>query len=137
MEVEMPTRNGGMNNQMDNGGGGMGGFGGQSRGGGGGQMSPGGSMGGDIIGQTMGGPGFVWRPNGPGNNFGAGDRPAQFTAQMAELQRRCLAGDGNACQQLQIKEMWQGQEQQEWQDQYQQGQRFYQPSQGISANKWG
>lgn len=137
-------RNGGMGMQPDNGGG----FGGQQRGGGIGQASPGGMTDG-IIGQTMGGPnggfdasmgGMPMRGMNPANNFGAGQRPDQFTDAMARYQMQCSGGDGYACQKLQQMQQQNQQQQSNWGDQYNQGRQQYgaiNPGGSMGQNKWG
>jgi hypothetical protein len=65
-------------------------------GGGGASFSPapgGGQFGGNI--QPPGRP-------GPWNGWGMGDPPPEMTPAMFSLQTRCLAGDGRACNQLQV-----------------------------------
>jgi hypothetical protein len=111
---------------------------------GGGGMG-GGGMGADIISGSYGGPGSSslnqgWgAAGGPGSNFGAGDRPPDYTEAMARYQQQCMAGDGNACNQLQMLQSMQQQQQQDWQSQAQQGQNYYQnqPGQSMGARSSG
>ena len=86
----------------------------------GGSMSPqqpGGSGGG--YGGSQGGFGgpIIPRSNAAWNNYGMGMAPPQFTDSMFRLQQQCLAGDGAACNQLQVAQMQQQQKIDEWNQQ--------------------
>ena len=72
---------------------------GMSRGGG---MMPGqggNTMAGEMIGRMFG---AAPVRDAPWNNWGMGDAPSAMTPGMLELQKRCLAGDGRACNELQV-----------------------------------
>ena len=136
-------RNGGMGMESDGRG-----FGSRP---GGGQMSPTGqgpSMPSAIIGGAMGGPnggfdatmgGMPMRGMNPGNNFGMGDQPPQYTEAMAQMQKQCMAGDGYACNQLQLMQQQNQQQNTNWQQGYQQNrQRYGNTMPGTPGqNRWG
>jgi len=76
--------------------------GGMMPGQGGGGMPPqsgGNTMAGDMIGRMFG---AAPVRDAPWNNWGMGDAPPAMTPGMFALQEKCLAGDGRACNQLQI-----------------------------------
>ena len=85
--------------------------GGMMPGQGGGGMPPqsgGNTMAGEMLGGMFGAAPqrFSGSPapvrDAPWNNWGMGDAPPAMTPGMFALQERCLAGDGRACNQLQI-----------------------------------
>ena len=76
---------------------------------GGGGMPPqsgGNTMAGEMLGGIFGAlpQRFSGSPQraAPWNNWGLGDAPSAITPGMLALQEKCLAGDGRACNQLQV-----------------------------------
>ena len=107
-------------------------------------MNPGGDMGSNLMGQMMGSgqmggnqpggtvpqvPTGIWynrpRPNAA-NNFGMGQAPG-YSQEMMDMKRKCLGGNGRACNELQIMEMQFQNQMQEWEYNYGLAQQKYGP----------
>ena len=50
----------------------------------------------------------------PYGNYGMGNQPQMMDANIMRLTKQCSAGDGNACNQLQIAQQMKQQEMQQW-----------------------
>ena len=102
----------------------------------GGAMMPGqggNTMAGDMINSMFGsignapGPGQGGSRYGgtPFNNFGMGEQPTMNTPAIQKMQQQCAAGDGYACNQLQLLMGRQQEENSQWQNQYNNNQMGY------------
>ncbi len=87
-----------------------------------------------------GGPGVPMFPNrggDPTNNFGMGQRPGPMSMNVAELQARCRAGEGDACNQLAVAEARFANQQAQWQDEFNRRRQMYNMRPGSMSARSG